>query len=1035
MSSNIRPGGRRGLPPSSLLSVSSSGSSLKPPSSSVTQGGTYATALSVEEWEAKAPLSDLETRSVSAVKTASEKIPYPLKFTKDDDDLEDDGGEEHESASSRSATPINVRFASSRPSTPSITSPLHRTAPSASRLSALHPRQPVQTTQQLYDWFALIDRSVAHAQESHFRAHVASVSEYLNMCDLLLERVDEIEREVERMMEYWWSVEEGGRSLKDACERVLEERDKLIELTDDIGAHLEYFQELDHATRMLNHPGEQLIYQGDFLYMVEKVDICIEFLRARRHYKESEIYLLRFHQCLTRAMTLIKMNFIGSLRALSSDISKRITASSSSTSSSAPLSQTAIMHLLYTRFKTVGGKLAPLLGELERRARKYPDELGSLLSECHSAYFSVRKALLVPRVLEEIKGLDPSRSELVELTRSGCSYLKQLCTDEFHLYREFFSTGEDQLYQYLESLCDLLYDDLRPRILHEPRLTALCEVCTVLQALMVLDATPVSTSNSASSTLFSTDDNKPAESNSSLVKAEDKNDDDDAYEDSDSDNELNVDFDHPVRSRKKSKDGVVGKRLHTRHLLQMVLQDAQTRLFFKAQSVIQSEIRYYTPKKEDLAWPDLIVAANKPRSGTEIREKESVSRIFEHQGLHGGSNDGLAMIMRKQETWYPTVRKMVWVLEQLHDFVKPAIFEDIAQEAALLSRHSLFAAADMIKARPLPNTNLDGSLFLVRHLLILKEVARRVGLATNLGNADHGAQPTPPVKSGSASGFLSPVYGGTGAISPAGGVTGTLTTMLNRTTSILPEGLFASLGVPRADENLADVKHGLDHDLRRACEEVINTCVNPLCEPLDEWVMKVHTYSRSGSAGNFTSNPVLGAHHNTKSRARGAATSTGIIPPASASTSTGAGAGTQWATPTQIKQIYEEFRTKCERDLRSNVARVRLYLGEQVDASSFDNSSLEGGSSSTPTASTPQPGTPNANNNSGRTARVLLEHVRERVFEGYRSFLEGVKEVSVAAAVSAGGQEEREREWRTLVREMEGETRMREVLRDICGLV
>lgn len=31
--------------------------------------------------------------------------------------------------------------------------------------------------------------------------------------------------------------------------------------------------------------------------------------------------------------------------------------------------------------------------------------------------------------------------------------------------------------------------------------------------------------------------------------------------------------------------------------------------------------------------------------------------------------------------------------------------------------------------------------------------------------------------------------------------------MLNRTTSILPEGLFASLGVPRADENLRDAKH------------------------------------------------------------------------------------------------------------------------------------------------------------------------------------------------------------------------------------
>jgi hypothetical protein len=48
-----------------------------------------------------------------------------------------------------------------------------------------------------------------------------------------------------------------------------------------------------------------------------------------------------------------------------------------------------------------------------------------------------------------------------------------------------------------------------------------------------------------------------------------------------------------------------------------------------------------------------------------MREKESVSRIFEN-----GGSEGLGEIMKKQETWYPTVRKMVWVLEQLHDFVK-----------------------------------------------------------------------------------------------------------------------------------------------------------------------------------------------------------------------------------------------------------------------------------------------------------------------------------------------------------------------------
>jgi hypothetical protein len=73
------------------------------------------------------------------------------------------------------------------------------------------------------------------------------------------------------------------------------------------------------------------------------------------------------------------------------------------------------MHLLYTRFKTVSTQLAPLLGELDRRAEAYPQELNALLSECHTAYFAARKSLLVGRLTEEIRGLDPSRTELVEL--------------------------------------------------------------------------------------------------------------------------------------------------------------------------------------------------------------------------------------------------------------------------------------------------------------------------------------------------------------------------------------------------------------------------------------------------------------------------------------------------------------------------------------------------------------------------------------------------------------------------------------------
>ncbi|KAI0694271.1 Sec34-domain-containing protein [Cytidiella melzeri] len=750
-------------------------------------------ALSLEEWEAKAPLGELETRSVSLLKAASERTILPVKFSAD------------EPSPSRPTSPSlrnNRLLTTPRPGTPIILGQ-GGSALRSQTIASLEPKHPIQTPQQFYDWFALIDRSVTHSQEAHFRAHLASLADHLETCDRFAQLMDEIEREVDQMLSEWRSVEDSGKSLKDACEHMLEERDKLLEMTESISTRLEYFQELEQATRMLNHPGDSLVLQTDFLYMVERVDVCIDFLKAHRHFKEAEIYLLRFQQCMTRAMTLIKMYFVGSLRALVADVSRRI--------SEKDVSTTAQMHLLYTRFSSVSQQLAPLLSELERRATAHPDELSALLAECHSAYLSARKGLLVPLLVEEIKGLDPARTELVELTRAGCSYLKQLCTDEFDLFRTFFDSGEEQLYAYLENLCDYLYDDLRPRILHEPRLTALCEVCTVLQALMVLDVPEL-----------------PFSSPDSFSSSRDDEDD------------FNLEL-----SRNGSKNKSL-RTLHISHLLQMVLQDAQTRLFFKAQSVVQSEIKYYVPKPDDLAYPDKLIAARKPISRFEIKEKESFSQLF------------LLKSLDKQDTWYPTLRKTVWVLSQLHEFVKPAIFDDIAQEAVSLCKQSLVAAADALKAKSAPTVTLDGQLFLVRHILILKEMTQNLDFASSTKDNDVFER------------------------IDLGGVTETLASMLGRTTSLLPNALFASLGMPR-QESLTDVKHGIDHELRQACEDVIAFCANSVCKPLRTWLEQ----RMASSVPIAVSQPV----------------------PSS-----------------QPQQVLSEFTVACHRDLRAAVAKISLYL-------------------------------------------------------------------------------------------------------------
>ena len=44
------------------------------------------------------------------------------------------------------------------------------------------------------------------------------------MCDRLVSRIDQVDTEVSGMMDAWKSVEEGGKSLQDASQKLLDER-------------------------------------------------------------------------------------------------------------------------------------------------------------------------------------------------------------------------------------------------------------------------------------------------------------------------------------------------------------------------------------------------------------------------------------------------------------------------------------------------------------------------------------------------------------------------------------------------------------------------------------------------------------------------------------------------------------------------------------------------------------------------------------------------------------------------------------------
>ncbi|KAK4047521.1 Golgi transport complex subunit 3 [Microbotryomycetes sp. JL221] len=700
--------------------------------------------VSLEDWDSLAPLSAQESASVSRVSAAATKRKLPVHLTQ----TQAVNGSSNNGL--RSGTPIlrkpshinlhRVGSPLSRPQSASGNRELAGTGKNtvATLDDSLDVLEPIETTQQFHDWFTKVERSIERGQERVYRQHVDELDQYIGSCDIVLEQLDDARALLSEMEANFRFVEDNSRALQLACENMLDEQKHLIEVTEAIGARLEYFRELETATRMLNLPGEELVLQEDFLNLLDRLDACLDYLKSNRDFKDAELYIIRFQQCLTRSMTLIKMYFVSTIRKLTTEVQDKMAGKE--------LSETALNALLYAKFSSAAETLKILVSELEKRAIIDPREYSALLNECYGSWFNSRSALLSSSLIEEVRRMDPANSDLIKLARAGCNHLRSVCMSEWSLYRQMFSSGESEAYRFLESLCDYLYDSLRPRILHEQRLEALCELCTVLSAMMGLDSNAI-------------------------------DDDDD-----DPDQEVGPSDDFAIGGV-STKVSVGPLRFSV--LLETIQQDAQTRLVFRAQAVIQAEVLHYSPTSEDIKYPEKL----------EAHKHEALTLWTEDERMRETEVGGFRMPREEvQVTWYPTLRRTIWVLSRLNTYVNSAVFEDFAGEAVTLCRKSLSTAAAQVGMRS-PESRTDGQLFLIRHLLLLKEMVRSVDLTHIERAADFST------------------------------VTDALVNLLRNTSAIFkPSALFelAVKGMPNFTETMTDAKTDLDGALKRACEELIS---------------------------------------------------------------------------------------------------------------------------------------------------------------------------------------------------------------------
>ncbi|KAG0146273.1 hypothetical protein CROQUDRAFT_715672 [Cronartium quercuum f. sp. fusiforme G11] len=741
-----------------------------------------------ENWDKLCPLNEIEKQSIQIIQKAVTDKPLPNSLSS--------ALRTHHLNSLQNGTSITPNSTRSSSPTSGKIHPLLRIAKSSSRLDLLNPQSqltrarsdslhdqegraspqkqedqvenddlldqiqiPVHTIEHFNDWFSHVSSMMDADSESDYLNHLSVISTYTSTCENLLSQIESCRGYLNEIQANWKFVDENSRSLERSCEGMLDDQKLLTHLNQALTERLNYFRRLEDAQRLLSMPGEAEIVKGDdFLPMVEQLDVCLEFMKSNRHYRDADLYLVRFQQCLTRSMTLIKLHFINSIRNLTHAVQEKLQGHDQSDSPT-------VRALVYAKFESVANELRPLISELEKRAKRDPEEYSALLSELFFTWVGVRTSVLSGRVRKEVERMEITNNQLpdvIKLATIGCNYLRNICGDEWRLFKAFFGdSGDDEVFSYLETLCDYLYDLLRPQILHESRLEVLCELATIVNSLIAID--------------------------SDLI-----------------DEETETEKDQPRQSNFKFSA-----------LLKPILQDVQTRLVFRAQAVIQSEVAGYQPRPEDLDYPKKLVAR--------FESRPEKSKLFRQPTPEDSVQVEEALRFRLppeevQELWYPTLRRTLWVLSKLHTYVNDAIFEDFAGEAVGICSKSIVTASHHISSPSSSSSSntvtLDSQLFAIRHLLILKKMIRTVDVLQIERAVDLGP----------------------------------LTDSLRELLTLRPSSLFRQLSkLGSGSSKTIDSKSELDKRLKETVANLINSSARMLIGPIENFMTRCQTFLATNS--------------------------------------------------------------------------------------------------------------------------------------------------------------------------------------------
>ncbi|KAL0022928.1 hypothetical protein WJX77_008565 [Trebouxia sp. C0004] len=516
-----------------------------------------------------------------------------------------------------------------------------------------------------------LEAAFASETEEKYKQYAAELQGRLDSCAEILGKVDAVLHYFAELRAQHHEVSNKSRALTDSCERLVVEKERLLQFAGALRSKLQYFDELERVSAQF-HSASLAVDSDSFLPLLERLDECITYVSNNPQYADASSYASKFRQLQQRAMATMRTKVAQVLQHASEQVMAALREGRASTSglsngNSMPMAATpraatqrangrgglriaegVQQALLYVRFRTAAESgLKGLLAGIQARTER--PEYARLLSDCQILYCDTRLQLVIGVTHDAI--LHMSSQTVPVLAREGWGYLMQVCQYEHQLFDHFFPGADPEgvsLAPLMDPLATILYDALRPQFIHIHALDELCEVVDILTHEVV-----------------------------------------------------------------EEQMGRRGEAVHPlRPVLHRTLADVQERLTFRAQAFIKDEVTNFQARGADLDYPGKLQHRQDQLPTHQNGDAPSASVPQQNTDSQMESD------LEAYTVWYPPLRSSLLCLSKLYGCVDPKIFNGLAQDAVHAATASVQAASRQIAKQ---SSVMDAQLFTIKQLLILRE--------------------------------------------------------------------------------------------------------------------------------------------------------------------------------------------------------------------------------------------------------------------------------------------------------------------------